>query len=505
MVYQHVGAGGDNVFAWQRDAQKGALAPSELGVGGSARTGYQGPADITKSINPIGMVSRFLADEITQSMKLDYGEDQSRTEALLEQGALNRQRTPVEAEVEEAKTLVEQGTEEQKDVQPQVQQSLQDPATTIATERVTGGNPPPEKPTMRQIAAVEQDQRSRQVLFDQTKIPKWHESDAFSTALMSFGLNLLAGNDLATSFAAGSQVFDKSYGKEKREMWANDLRAAGYDDAEIMAYIETGDNKLLTDPMEKEYKRQQFQLGQAQLEKAIYESSPEYQDYLRQKERWDMGQRQQASDLAERQFQATEIQRGISNSFERERIDLQKMKASGDPKFDSALQKAENFYVRGRRGLTAYQELEDKYKPGYDNRNWFTNALNAGIIDLTFSGNAKAEYAARTMNKEAAELITAEREFLAPLLRLDSGAAVNQTEWKTTGEIYFPRPGDTPERRAQKAQSREVAVLSMNPNASGEMREAVRMYTNGQLKGLRVLGTDVYATADGDKWYKIQQ
>lgn len=52
----------------------------------------------------------------------------------------------------------------------------------------------------------------------------------------------------------------------------------------------------------------------------------------------------------------------------------------------------------------------------------------------------------------------AEREFIAAILRYDSGAAIPDSEFVSTGQIYFPRPGDTPEQLAQKAQSRRVAI-----------------------------------------------
>lgn len=50
------------------------------------------------------------------------------------------------------------------------------------------------------------------------------------------------------------------------------------------------------------------------------------------------------------------------------------------------------------------------------------------------------------------------REFLAAVLRKDSGAAVTQGEMDTYGRMYLPQPGDAPEVLAQKKQSRAVAL-----------------------------------------------
>jgi hypothetical protein len=52
----------------------------------------------------------------------------------------------------------------------------------------------------------------------------------------------------------------------------------------------------------------------------------------------------------------------------------------------------------------------------------------------------------------------AEREFIAAILRYDSGAAIPPEEFVTNGQIYFPRPGDAPETLAQKAEARRVAI-----------------------------------------------
>lgn len=164
-------------------------------------------------------------------------------------------------------------------------------AGSTATRAITGtgvGMPKmPEMPTMKEMQKETQSLEAKRLSFDQNKIPKWYDSDSFNMGLMSFGLNLLSGNDWATSFNQAGQVFEKGYGKEKRAAWADDLRAQGYDDHEIQAYIETGDNKVLTDPTEKKFKEQQYQLGAAQLQKAQYESSPEYQQYQRDIQNYD--------------------------------------------------------------------------------------------------------------------------------------------------------------------------------------------------------------------------
>lgn len=52
----------------------------------------------------------------------------------------------------------------------------------------------------------------------------------------------------------------------------------------------------------------------------------------------------------------------------------------------------------------------------------------------------------------------AAREFLAAILRKDTGAAITNQEMDIYGSMYLPKPGDGPEVLAQKRQARRVAL-----------------------------------------------
>lgn len=82
----------------------------------------------------------------------------------------------------------------------------------------------------------------------------------------------------------------------------------------------------------------------------------------------------------------------------------------------------------------------------------FLNSLPAGI------GNSSERQLADQ----------AEREFIAAILRYDSGAAIPPEEFVTQGRIYFPRPGDSPAVLEQKARARQVAIAGLR-SAAGTM------------------------------------
>ncbi|MGL5963119.1 MAG: hypothetical protein ACRCZ2_01775 [Fusobacteriaceae bacterium] len=395
--------------------------------------------------------------------------------------------------------------------------SVEDPGGAVrgmAFNRAAGvGNgvgltPPPQAPTPKEMTRQVSEQEGKQVLFDQNKIPKPMESNAFNMGLMSFGLNLLSGNDWATSFNQAGTHFDQAYGREKREAWRQDLVNQGFDAQEIERYIETGDNKVLSDPMEKKMKMQAYQMGQEQLQTAMRANDPAAIQYQQDRQNWQdqmtMKQMENQTLFQNENLKIAQAQLGLSQQKLEIEAKAAAAKAAQAPKYNEALSKAENHYLRARQGLSNYQETEKRFNIDYSSQGFGKKFADAATIDMIFSGNAKAEMMARSVNHEAAEIVNAEREWLAPVLRKDSGAAISQGEWKTTGEVYFPRPGDSPDRIAQKQQSREVATLAMDPQAPESIKQANRLYSQGQLKALRLVNGQVYAN-DGKGWFVVQQ
>lgn len=160
-----------------------------------------------------------------------------------------------------------------------------------------GGFQPPtpvSAPTPNQASAMQLDQMGQQANFDQNKVPVWYKSDSFNYGLISFGLNLLSGNDLATSFNAAGQAFGDMYGQEKRQIWAQDLAAKGYSAPEIEEWIRTGDSKTLTDPMKRQADRVALMSNMQNLNNLQYENSDEMRAYRlnreQRKDYWDEAQ-----------------------------------------------------------------------------------------------------------------------------------------------------------------------------------------------------------------------
>ena len=376
---------------------------------------------------------------------------------------------------------------------------------------------PPEMPPAQQFAKQLEDWGT-QVAFDQTKVPNWHESDAFSYSLINFGLNLLSGNDLATSFGLAGKTFNDMYGREKREHWAEDLRKSGYNDAEISQWIETGNSKDLTDPMERKAKMQQYNLAQTQLDQALYESSPEMREYVRQRQLYDdkiaAEDRQFEKDLKLEQLGLDRERLGISRQeLQMRKDEAAAKKTQAGQKYTEGLEKARNHYLRAQQGLQNYEQVmstlpADLYSPQGASK-WIPGGEtaarfeNAGVTKLAASGDPIQIELARTADPDLTTAVVYEKEWLAPVMRKDSGAAVSHSEWLNMGNIYFPRPGDTPQQTETKRQAREVVTMSMNPESAPELKQAVQMYSSGGLQGLRMVRGQAYGN-DGNGWFPIK-
>lgn len=229
---------------------------------------------------------------------------------------------------------IQEGQQKQADLQAQgykqVPDAGQDPVGHISAlnenkSKGVGGfsgnvnTPLPAPPTQSQVQDMQLNQQGKQAAFDQNKIPAWYKSNSFNMGLISFGLNLLSGNDLATSFGAAGQAFNDMYGEERRGYWVEDLVKQGYDPIEIDEWKRTGDSKVLTSPQEKQMKMIQQRLQMQQLDNALYEGSPEMRQY-------QLGREQRKDALSEAQIRNSIANSNAQLGLSRERLNFEKSK-----------------------------------------------------------------------------------------------------------------------------------------------------------------------------------
>lgn len=68
----------------------------------------------------------------------------------------------------------------------------------------------------------------------------------------------------------------------------------------------------------------------------------------------------------------------------------------------------------------------------------------------------------------------AERNFVNAVLRRESGAAINPSEFESAEKQYFPRFGDLAEVQAQKAANRQIVIQALQAEAGPEVIKRIR-------------------------------
>jgi len=69
------------------------------------------------------------------------------------------------------------------------------------------------------------------------------------------------------------------------------------------------------------------------------------------------------------------------------------------------------------------------------------------------------------LDTKSQQFMNAEKNYIAAVLRKESGAAISQGEYDTYGPMFFDRPGDSAEVKSQKARSRALAEETLKVQA----------------------------------------
>lgn len=133
-------------------------------------------------------------------------------------------------------------------------------------------------------------------------------------------------------------------------------------------------------------------------------------------------------------------------------------KEKGDEKPPSAEQLGSaNF---GRKAQDADAVIESIEGEGYDPSSYGRSARDLPLVG------------ALTRSQDDRKYIQAQKEFIAAILRKESGGAITPAEFSEYGAIYFPQAGDGKDVMAQKKAARKAAsdnLIAMSGKASGQI------------------------------------
>lgn len=178
-------------------------------------------------------------------------------------------------------------------------------------------------------------------------------------------------------------------------------------------------------------------------------------------------------DLANKQFEFQKSQAGIKNAAAAATAENPKVKPPTEAQVSSA-----TFGRKAEAANTKVQELEES---GYNPASYKRAAR--GILPLGV-----------TKTTEDRQYEQAQKEFIAAILRKESGGAITPDEFTEYGKIYFPSPGDDADVIAQKADSRTRAYQGLLEGAGEGATNQITNKTKPGQGPAPVPGTALGAT-----------
>jgi hypothetical protein len=115
------------------------------------------------------------------------------------------------------------------------------------------------------------------------------------------------------------------------------------------------------------------------------------------------------------------------------------------------------------------RDMEQTYKP---------TGLGA-LKDMTTQGKPMSNWMA---SDEGQKYFNAGKNFVAAIMRKESGAQINESEWAMGTALYVPMPGDSKQVLTQKKRNRELAIQGLKAAAGPYARDMVPQ-TSGATGG----------------------
>lgn len=115
-------------------------------------------------------------------------------------------------------------------------------------------------------------------------------------------------------------------------------------------------------------------------------------------------------------------------------------------------------------------------------QNALENLQRSGNIGTYDYGASRVPVVGNAMMTDKGQsAMNAEKQFLAAVLRKESGAAISQGEYDSYGAQFFARPGDDAATLEQKARNREVAIRGLRVQAGHGAGQIDSAQGRGQL------------------------
>lgn len=171
-------------------------------------------------------------------------------------------------------------------------------------------------------------------------------------------------------------------------------------------------------------------------------------EYMEKKKRQEQDDQLRTMQIEEAQRKSAEAGIPFGESREYKKIEAKQKLSEKTKPISESRRKAATFAERVGQSEDVFKDLESK---GYSRAD-VTSGLES-MLPTTFQST------------ESQQQEQAERNFINAILRRESGAAIAPSEFDSAEKQYFPRAGDSPETKVQKARNRDIALKGMRAEA----------------------------------------
>ncbi|WPH64827.1 hypothetical protein [Vibrio phage vB_VpaP_SJSY21] len=373
------------------------------------------------------------------------------------------------------------------------------------------GDPTAPRPDKEKIAEIEKKQK--QILPDlgvelmgeksrRGFEEDWEKNNHFPDTALRFFLNVLSGVPIGTAYMDASDFYDNRQATDRRHAYREELLEDGYSPESIEQWVTSGNNDDLVDRDKRMMDRRKAELGLSQSEATLESTLLGNQQKQNDLDSYDPDYENKMKDL-ELQHKLAQI--GASKASAQ--ASLAAVRKSMQPKIPySKMTESQNTAYNAMQNMIAGNSaFNHTFEGGRTmDGNTYPGATFLGEVTSRLMDNSGvngwSEAAIRSLPGDTMKALRLERDFLAGIMRKESGAAVSASEWQTRGSTFFPRRGDTSQDIARKSLLRELAIMNMQSQTGYSKWDGERL---GELQGItgNVVGynpsTQKYIFSDG--------
>ncbi|AUG88494.1 hypothetical protein PQC39_gp130 [Vibrio phage Vp_R1] len=404
----------------------------------------------------------------------------------------------------------EDTTEPAKEQMEQLEQAKQEELKK-GSDVAVQGDPTAPRPDKEKIAEIEKAQKQIlpdlgvELMGEQSRRgfeENWEQNNHFPETALRFFLNVLSGVPIGAAYMDASDFYDNRQATDRRHAYREELLEDGYSPESIEKWITTGNQDDLFDRDKRMMDRRKDELGLSQSEATLEGTLLGNQQKQNELDAYDPDYENKMKDL-ELEHKLAQI--GASKASAQASLAAVRKAMQPNIPYSKMTESQNTAYNAMQNMIAGNSAFNNTFEGGrvMDGKTYpgatFLGEVTSRLMDNS-GVNGWSEAAIRSLPGETMKALRLERDFLAGIMRKESGAAVSASEWQTRGSTFFPRRDDTPQDIARKSLLRELAIMNMQSQTGYSKWDGEKL---GELQGItgNVVGynpsTQKYIFSDG--------